>query len=102
MVNFSERLKELRKKAGLTQSQLAEKIWVTKATICYYEQSERTPSPEMLIKLANAFHVSTDYLLGIERKSRHLDISDLDEEEIELLEHTIKVFRNRKAKKSGK
>lgn len=33
MVNFGERLKELRQAAGLTQKQLADKIWVTKASI---------------------------------------------------------------------
>ncbi len=95
MVNFSDRLKELRKQAGLTQGQLAEKIWVTKATICYYEQSERNPSPEVLIKLANVFHVSTDYLLGIDKKQRYLDISDLPDEDVELLQHTVDLLRRK-------
>lgn len=95
MVNFGERLKELRQAAGLTQKQLADKIWVTKASISYYEQSERNPSPEVLMKLANAFHVSTDYLLGINDKQFSLDVSDLLPADIELLQHTISVLRHK-------
>lgn len=95
MVDFGERLKELRKNAGLTQLQLAEKIWVTKATISYYEQSERNPSPEILKKLADVFHVTTDYLLGIESKQQFLDVSDLPAEDIELLESIVNNLRKK-------
>lgn len=98
MVNFGKRLKELRKNAGLTQKQLADKIWVTKATISYYEQSERNPSPEILVKLAKVFHVTTDYLLGIEQKQRFLDVSGLSEEDIDLLQHTIDTLQKKNMK----
>lgn len=93
MVQFGEKLKELRKKTGMTQQQLADRIWVTKATISYYEQSECSPSPEILVKLAKTFHVTTDYLLGLEDKQHYLDVSDLSEEEIDLLQHTIDILR---------
>lgn len=95
MVNFGEKLKELRIQAGLTQKQLAERINVTKSVISYYELQERYPSPETLIKLSNVFHVTTDYLLGKECKQT-LDISDLDAEEIQLLQHMANVLRNKK------
>ena len=95
MVDFSKRLKELRQNSGLTQKQLAERIWVTKATISYYELSERNPSPEILVKLAKVFHVTTDYLLGIENKKQYLDVSDLSPEDIDLLQHTIDVLRKK-------
>ena len=95
MVNFGERLKKLRKQAGYTQKQLAEKIWVTKTSISYYELSERTPSPEILVKLAVAFHVTTDYLLGLEEERRYLDVSDLSEEDIALLEHMASTLRKK-------
>lgn len=94
MVDFGRKLKELRIQAGLTQKQLAERVKVTKSVISYYELQERYPSPEILIKLANIFHVSTDFLLGIE-KQQTLDISGLDEEDIRLLQHTISVLRNK-------
>lgn len=95
MVNFGNKLKELRTQAGLTQKQLAEKIQVTKSVISYYELQERNPSPEILIKLSGVFHVTTDYLLGLD-VNQTLDISGLDDEDIQLLQHTINVLRNKK------
>ena len=94
MVDFARKLKELRIQAGLSQKQLAEQVKVTKSVISYYELQERYPSPEILIKLANIFRVSTDFLLGIV-KQQTLDISGLDEEDIRLLQYTISVLRNK-------
>lgn len=96
MVDFANKLKELRQSAGLSQSQLAEKLWITKAAVSYYEQSERNPSPEILIKIAKTFHVTTDYLLGLENKQKYIDVSDLSSDEIDLLQHTINVLRKNK------
>ena len=97
-MKFAEKLKELRKNAGMTQQQLADRIWVTKASISYYELSERDPSPEILIKIAKVFHVTTDYLLGIEDKQLYLDVSDLDEDEIQLLQHTIDILKKNRSR----
>ena len=96
MVDFGGILKNLRLQAGLTQKQLAEKIGVTKSVVSYYELQERSPSPDVLIKLSSVFHVSTDYLLGIDAK-RSLDISGLDAEDIQLLLHTIEVLRGKRS-----
>ena len=96
MVDFGENLKMLRQKAGLTQKQLAERLWISKATVSYYEQSLRCPSPEILIKLSNIFHVSTDFLLGMEDKKQTLDVTDLSEEDINLLQNIINRLRNTK------
>ena len=49
MQTFGERIKELRQNAGLTQQQLADRIWVSKAAISNYELYERIPSPEILV-----------------------------------------------------
>lgn len=95
MVDFGNRLKELRTKAGLTQKQLANQLGVTASVVSYYELSEHSPSPEVLVKLARIFHVSTDYLLGIQRsEDESLDIRGLSAEGIELLRHTIAVLQN--------
>lgn len=97
MVDFGTRLKALRTQMGLTQKQLAERLGVTKSVVSYYELQERYPSPEILVKLARIFHVSTDYLLGVEM-SQYLDISDLDDEDKLLLQHTVSVLRGKKRK----
>ncbi len=95
MQDFGKRVKELRRRAGLTQQQLAERILVSKAAISNYELYERNPSPEILIKLARVFHVSTDYLLGVEEKIQVLDVSDLTDEDIEVLEQTAALLRRK-------
>ncbi len=96
MVDFGGILKELRLEAGMTQKDLASMVGVTKSVISYYELSERSPSPEILIKLAKIFHVSADYLLGLDTKSKPtLDISGLNEEDIALLRHTVDVLRRK-------
>lgn len=94
-VEFGKRLRELRRAAGYTQAQLGEMVGLTKSVISFYEHLERSPSPSVLVKLACVFHVSTDYLLGIE-KHRSIDISDLDGEQIRLLETMVSAMRKSK------
>lgn len=99
MVDFGNILKSLRLNAGLSQKELADQMGVTKSVISYYELQERTPSPEIIKKLACIFHVSADYLLGIENPSRKtIDVTGLDEEDIKLLLHTAEVLRSKNKK----
>lgn len=65
MVNYM-RLKELRKKHGLTQKQLANALHVAQNTVCNWENGVRQIDTEYIKQLAEYFHVSTDYLLGRE------------------------------------
>lgn len=81
MIDFGEKLKQLRIQTGLTQQQLANQIGVTKSVISYYELQERYPSPEVLVKIAAVFHVSTDYLLGFESKHM-IDVTGLSDKDI--------------------
>ncbi len=64
MSKFGERLKELRKERGITQKQLAGILDVSKTTICQWETMKQEPSIEMLMKLADFFHTSVDYIVG--------------------------------------
>ncbi|VIF92291.1 transcriptional regulator [Clostridioides difficile] len=66
---FGERLKELRLKSKLKQSELGEKIGVSASTIGMYEQGRRFADQSTLIKLAEYFNVTTDYLLGFAKTS---------------------------------
>lgn len=58
------RLKELRKKKGLSQLRLATDLNTTQNTISRYETGEREPGIDELIKIADYFNVSVDYLIG--------------------------------------
>ena len=59
------RLREIRKKNKLTQTQLAEKVGTQKGTISNYENGHSTPPNEMLKRISKVLNISSDYLLGI-------------------------------------
>ena len=61
---FAERLYELRTEKNLTRVELANKLCVSVRLISYWENGERECDFDMLIKLAELFSVSIDYLLG--------------------------------------
>ena len=91
MRDFSEIAKELRTSKKLTQSQLAERMWVKKSIISAYETDSRPPSLDMLIKYAKEFHVSTDYLLGIESE-KTINVDGLTDAQINILNNLINEF----------
>ena len=64
MAEFGEMLAELRNDRGITQKELADKLFVSAGTISNYENGVHFPDIEKLIALADYFHVTTDYLLG--------------------------------------
>lgn len=60
---FAEVLKSLREKNHMTQTDLAKHTNLARSTIAGYEKKYRQPSYEILIMLADFFHVSIDYLI---------------------------------------
>ena len=66
ITNLGLRIKELRTQKGLSQKQLATILDLKTSTIVSaYEMGDRAPSLKTLIRMANFFNVSTDYLLGV-------------------------------------
>ena len=61
---FAERLLELRKEKGISQAMLAKYLQVSYAVICYWETNRSEPTAPNLVKIADYFDVSVDYLLG--------------------------------------
>lgn len=62
---LGKRLKELREELGLTQKQVAEALHLHNVTYLHYEKDQREPPLLVLVKMADYFQVSTDYLLGL-------------------------------------
>ena len=60
---FSEKLKALRLKNGLTQDELGEKLYLSRTSISYYEQGKFEPNIKTIIDISNLFNVTTDELL---------------------------------------
>src|SRR5262245_61633022 len=63
VMSLQERVKELRKEHGWSQGELAERVSADPAQISRYENGRITPSADIIVKLADVFDVSTDYLL---------------------------------------
>lgn len=63
---LGQRINELRIAMGWSQVQLAEKLRISKQTVSNWENENIQPSIEMLVRIAKLFHVSTDYLLGLD------------------------------------
>lgn len=57
-------IRNLREDNDYTQSFVAEKLGITQRAYSYYENGGRTLTPELLIKIADFYNVSIDYLLG--------------------------------------
>lgn len=77
-MEFSERLKTLRKEAGLTQVDVAEKLGISQPAYASWERGVKKPTQENLVKIAQVLNVSIDYLVGnSEEKSDDLDNIEL-------------------------
>ena len=94
MVEFGNTLKTLRLQNNFTQAQLAQRLGVTKSVISAYETGLRMPSYDVLISISQIFKVTTDYLLGLEKK-QELDLSGLTEDEVQALTELIKAMKRR-------
>lgn len=82
-------IKELRIAHGMNQVEFAKKLSVTKQTISNWENNNIQPSIDMLIKIADYFNVSTDYLLN-RSKDKMLNVSELSDEELAHINLIIK------------
>ena len=89
-------MKILPKNKHLTQQQLADRLGVAKSVVSYYETGDRFPSYDVLIKIARTFHVTTDYLLGMER-THMLNLSGLTEEDIAVVETVADALRKKQS-----
>ena len=63
-MNFGDSLKRLRRERGLTQQQVADMLHIHKQAYQRYESEKVIPSIEFLVRIADIFEVSADYLLG--------------------------------------
>lgn len=84
-----DKIKELRKSHGKSQVEIANELSVTKQTVSNWENNNIQPSVDMLVKIADYFGVSTDYLLERNEKNT-LNVEGLSITEIAHIEQIIK------------
>lgn len=72
MLNFKNKLSELRKERELTQDELADMLGISRSAICNYEKGIREPSFETIELIADTFNVSVAELVDESRMSKML------------------------------
>ena len=90
---FSERIRLLRVSYSFSQLELAKKLGVSKQSVSNWENGNILPSIDMLIKIAQVFHVSTDYILGLENFPR-VDVTGLTLEQVTHIQQIVNDIRN--------
>lgn len=89
---FGKRLKIERIRKNLSQQNVASLVGVEKSTVSSYESGGITPSPEVLLKLAQVFNVTVDFLLGND-DIKTLVVTDLDDGQVAAVSHVIDEFK---------
>jgi DNA-binding XRE family transcriptional regulator len=84
---IAERIKELREEKAWTQTELAKILGVTRSCVNAWEMGISVPSTQYVVELASLFHISTDFLLGVEATAS-VSVAGLSDEDIQLV-HTI-------------
>ena len=78
------RIKLLRDQRGMTQTELAKRLGITRSRVNAWEMGISVPSTQYIVELARLFKVSTDYLLGV-ASSATVNVSGLTEKDIQLV-----------------
>lgn len=88
IIDLAPRLRQLRLEKQLRQDQVAALIGIDKSTVSAYENDLRQPSCEILVRFANLYRVSVDFLLG-RNDDQTLDISGLTGTEIAMVRNLV-------------
>ncbi len=92
---IADRIKILREKAGITQSELAKQLGVTRSGVNAWEMGVSMPSTQYIVQLAQFFNVSTDYLLGVSHTAS-ISVEGLSNREIAAVLEIIECYRAKK------
>lgn len=78
---IGDTLRFLREKTNKTQEETAKALGIKRSTYSHFENNRNNPDNETLVKMANYFNVSTDYLLGRDSKEDDLKTADLADDD---------------------
>ena len=91
---FAIRLYELREDKMVSRQKVADDLGITRASLDYYEKGQRTPDVNTIVKIADYFEVSVDYLLGLtDEKNRYAVSAHFAEDAAKMKEHSRKSHR---------
>lgn len=92
---IADKIKLLRVRHDMTQTELAKKLGITRSSVNAWEMGISVPSTQYVIELAHIFNVSSDYLLGI-KQTAAINVEGLSDKEVAVLSELIECFRNKK------
>lgn len=92
---IAERIRELRESKKYTQSELAKELGITRSSVNAWEMGISVPSTQYIVELAQIFHVSTDYLLGV-TNSAALNVEGLNDDDIHIVYQIIEHLKKKK------
>lgn len=90
--SLAERLQSLREKSGITQAEQARLLGITRSSVNAWELGISVPSTQYIVELARLFHVSTDYLLGVEETAT-ISVRGLTKRQVASLLETAACYR---------
>ena len=88
----ADRIKTLREENQMTQAELARRLSITRASVNAWEMGISVPSTQYIVKLAGIFHISTDYLLDVDR-SASISIAGLTEADVRIVYALVEHLR---------
>ena len=95
LFSLAGKIKLLRERTALTQSDLARQMGLTRSSVNAWEMGLSVPSTQYIVELAKTFGVSTDYLLGMEA-SATISITGLADNEVALVAELIERLREKR------
>jgi len=88
----ADRIKTLREENQMTQAELARRLSITRASVNAWEMGISVPSTQYIVELASIFHISTDYLLDVDR-SASISIAGLTEADVRIVYALVEHLR---------
>ena len=95
LFSLAERIRALREKSGKTQSELAKALGLTRSGVNAWEMGLSVPSTPYIVELAKYFHVTTDYLFGLD-ESETFSLKGLSAEQIEAVKEIARLYQYNK------
>ncbi|MBQ9120954.1 MAG: helix-turn-helix transcriptional regulator [Clostridia bacterium] len=96
-MKIAERIRYLRDKTGMTQTDLAKKLGISRSAVNAWEMSLSSPSLSNIIEMTQIFHVDADYLLSMTDQLL-VDISHLSNDEQEVVLKLVRCLTNKEDK----
>lgn len=93
LFTIAEKIKILREKDGLTQSNLAKILGLSRSGVNAWEMGLSIPSTQYIVELAKQFNVSTDYLLGIDDTAT-ISVKGLTQKQVSVVIDVIQCFKD--------